>query len=463
MPKSDQASTSPASSLIRKTPAPLPSSAKLPTVPSLRQHLSQQSSQKLAQGLGQHLRVSDIRGVAQLAVQATSGVATISEGVHSAVLRTVGLALGRTSAAKPDASDKRTRGLTGFIYKSVQGVTQLVGASLDTALAVLSPFLDNTKPGAASSPQREAVLAALNGVLGDQLAANHNPLATQMSLRYQGGALAPSVLLPGNKLLVMIHGLCMNDLQWQPGEQSKNQNIGEALAAAHGYTLLYLRYNSGLHVSTNGQQLAALLEQVLTQFAEPPSITLVAHSMGGLLARSALHYACGGGQAWQKQVNKLVFLGTPHHGAPLERAGNWVDVLLSATPYSAPFAKLGQVRSAGITDLRYGMLLDTDWQDRDRFEPNGDSRSHVPLPENIACYAVAATTAHKRSPIRERLIGDGLVPLRSALGQHSDPTRTLSFPEHHQWTAYGINHMELLHHPQVAAQLLHWLHPSAVV
>ena len=90
-------------------------------------------------------------------------------------------------------------------------------------------------------------------------------------------------------------------------------------------------------------------------------------------------------------MNQIVFLGTPHHGAPLERAGNWIDILLGATPYAAPFARLGKVRSAGITDLRHGNLLDEDWGGRDRFARGADRRVPVPLPDGMRCYAVATT------------------------------------------------------------------------
>ena len=113
---------------------------------------------------------------------------------------------------------------------------------------------------------------------------------------------------------------------------------------------------------------------------------------------------------WPTLMKNIVFLGTPHHGAPLERAGNWIDVILGSTPYSRPFAKLGQLRSAGITDLRYGHVLDADWQGHDRFRRKPDSRESVPLPEGVACYCVAATTASKRSLVADRLVGDGLVP-----------------------------------------------------
>ena len=78
--------------------------------------------------------------------------------------------------------------------------------------------------------------------------------------------------------------------------------------------------------------------------------------MGGLVARSASHQAAAGA-AWPRQLRDLVFLGTPHLGAPLERRGRGVD-LLSAPPHARALALLGRTRSAGITDLRHGALLD---------------------------------------------------------------------------------------------------------
>jgi hypothetical protein len=134
-----------------------------------------------------------------------------------------------------------------------------------------------------------------------------------------------------------------------------------------------------------------------------------------------------------------------------------VDVVLASTPYTAPFAKLGHVRSAGITDLRYGHVLDADWRGHNRFHRQPDTRQPVPLPEGVACYAVAATLASKRSAVADPLVGDGLVPLHSALGQHDEPRRTLVFAKDAQHIAYRTSHLQLLSSPAVAQQLLHWL------
>jgi hypothetical protein len=181
--------------------------------------------------------------------------------------------------------------------------------------------------------------------------------------------------------------------------------------------------------------------------------------MGGLVTRSAFHYARQDALSWPDKLKNIIFLGTPHHGAPLERAGNWLDVILASTPYSAPFTKLGRLRSAGITDLRYGHVVDEDWSGHDRFHRKPDSRQHVKLPVDVNCYTIAATTASKRSTLADRLLGDGLVPLHSALGRHDDPGRNLAFENSAQKIFHNMNHMKLLSSPQVTGQLLQWLTP----
>ncbi len=399
------------------------------------------------------LRPTDARGVARLATLATASVTDITEGVHRSVLGSMGLPGGQAAG--------RTRGLTGLVYQGIRGVTRLVDVGLQAALLRLEPFLDRTADATAPlPPEREAVLAALNGVMGDRLAADNNPLAVAMELRQQGrpidlAALSASGQATG-KVLLLVHGLCMNDLQWQRA----GHDHGALLAHELDYTPVYVRYNTGLHTSTNGRELAGRIEALLAAWPVPvEEFTVLVHSMGGLVMRSACQHASEVGQSWLKHLNKLVFLGTPHHGAPLERAGNWVDVVLGSTPWSRPFARLGQLRSAGITDLRYGHVQDADWQGHDRFRRSPDRRQALPLPSGVACFTVAATLARQRSPLAERLLGDGLVPLSSALGQHELPEHSLAFAKSRQLVVYGVGHLQLLDSPRVAQQLVKWLTP----
>ncbi|HSS83330.1 MAG TPA: hypothetical protein VLL30_06075, partial [Reyranella sp.] len=163
------------------------------------------------------------------------------------------------------------------------------------------------------------------------------------------------------------------------------------------------------------------------------------------------------GHTWPRHLKNIVFLGTPHHGAALERGGNWVDAILPISHYTAPLARLGKIRSAGITDLRHGNLLDEDWEGQDRFERIGDQRQPVPLPEDVACYAMAATRGEKIGDLNDRLAGDGLVHVDSALGRHKDPKLGLAIPEDRQFTVYGISHFELLSRPEVYAKIKLWL------
>ena len=351
-----------------------------------------------------------------------------------------------------------TRLLTGPVYGSIRGVTRLVGAGIDLALAQLARLLAPLLSGGAPGLEREAVVAALNGVLGDYLATVGNPLAIEMQLRHGGHPLelerqALRLALPQatSKLVVLVHGSCLSDRQWT----RRGHDHGAALARDLGFTPVYLHYNSGLHISANGRELAALLEQLVAAWPTPlDELVIVAHSMGGLVARSACHFGEAPAHAWRTKLRKLVCLGSPHHGAPLERGGHWIDLFLDASRYSAPLARLGKIRSAGVTDMRFGNVMDEHWAGRDRFGHAGDPRGQLKLPDGVQCYAIAATKARGAGG---KLPGDGLVPVDSALGRHAKPELTLGFPETHQWIAYAMGHLDLLSRAEVYETIRSWL------
>jgi PGAP1-like protein len=396
-------------------------------------------------------RSADLRGAVRLAAEATVGVTDLVEAMHERITRWPGGgATGGRDGDRPPAHVKgRTRGLTGLVYQTVRGVTRLAGGGVDALLGLLPPTLGTSAP----SREREALVAALNGVLGDHLVRSGNPLATPMTLRQNGEvveALPPSC----ERALILIHGLCMNDLQWT----RDGHDHGQALQRDLGFTPLYLRYNSGVHISTNGRELALRLEALLRDAAPTlQRVVLVCHSMGGLLARSALHHGVQAQHRWPQHVSDIVFLGTPHHGAPLERAGAWLDLILGATPYAAPFTRLTRLRSAGITDLRHASLLDEDWADAGAALRRSWRPAALPLPGGVRCFAIAASLGHKGGDLKERALGDGLVPLDSALGRHADPARALGFPKQNQWIGKAMNHMDLLSRGDVYAMLRRWL------
>jgi pimeloyl-ACP methyl ester carboxylesterase len=373
-------------------------------------------------------KMTDAKAAAQLVTQATIEVTNMAESVHRSILDTLHL------QGKADA--KRTPGITGFVYQSVRSIAQLVGKGFDQAALKLEPLFEQVADQNQQSYARQAVVAALNGVMGDKLKVANNSLALDMSLHCHAQHTKT------DKVVVLIHGLCMNDLQWRTEQNGLVQDHGLAIEAALGYTPIYVRYNTGLAIADNGQLLSQQLQQFQAQWPVPiTEIVIVAHSMGGLVSRYAIEAAANEATHWITLLTRVVFLGTPHTGAPLERAGKWIEMLLGATPYSAPFTKLTKLRSTGITDLRYGI------------------ERNLPLPENVKGYAIAACTAKQPSDIADPLVGDGLVPLHSALGLASNKraSASLQFAPDKQQVFYRMNHMGLLRSDAVAQQVIRYL------
>lgn len=391
--------------------------------------------------------LSDLQGGSRLVIAGVQGITNIVESMHRNI-----------SGLAPIAGANRsgpTRGITGFVYRRVRGVTALVGDGLDAAFAQLAKRV----PASAASAGRgdtngdaiEAARAAANGLFGDYLANTNNPLAIQMSLRAGdklGGIAVPiqrdglRALLAqaknaadGSKLFIMVHGLCMNDLQWR----RDGHDHGEQLAAERGATVLYLHYNTGRRIPENGHEFSDLLEALFQEWPVPlKNISIIGHSMGGLVARSACEVARRTKPAWLKHLKALVFLGTPHLGAPLERAGRGVDLLLGASPYTAPFARIGRIRSAGIQDLRHG-----------RFTDSSAKNGQPSLPGGVACFVIAASSQKPPPSAGIGRRGDGLVPIASALA--------LPLPKSHQAIFYELNHFDLLSSSAVCDKISAWL------
>ncbi|MEQ9463575.1 MAG: hypothetical protein RJQ10_07925, partial [Haliea sp.] len=256
------------------------------------------------------------------------------------------------------------------------------------------------------------------------------------------------------RLLIAIHGLSMNDREWT----WQNHNHIEALANQHGFTPIYVCYNSGKHISDNGRELSAAIDALVADWPVPvESSTLIGFSMGGLVARSAMLSAQQAQQDWIGRVDKAVYIGTPHHGAVMERGGFWLQKLLTYSPYTAPIAMLGRVRSDGITDLRHGNLREEDWQHHDAHSDNADYRVPTPLPPGVEHFAIAATLSKKSGERLGRMLGDGLVHPSSATGRHADPRYDLGLNRDHTRILYDLDHLEMLRDSRITHQLATWL------
>ena len=319
------------------------------------------------------------------------------------------------------------------------------------------------------SPRTNLALAVLNATLGDELSDRGSPLAIRMAVRSARADVEPRsdglrIAFPEatSKLAVFLHGLGENEESWRLHADrhgvGAESTYGSRLAQELGYTAVYLRYNTGLHISENGRHLTSLLEDIVE--AWPTRVTeliLVCHSMGGLVARSACHYAGQRGHSWVSTLRHVFYLGSPHLGAGLEQWVSRLSSVLGKLDESRPFASFLDRRSAGVKDLRAGHLLDDDWH-----ASRGPERksNEVPLIAWAHHYAVSATVTRSRRNPLGRLFGDLVVQPGSARGR-SNSGRTIPFRVEHTRHFAGLHHFNLLNHPSVYEAIRQWLEPAS--
>jgi pimeloyl-ACP methyl ester carboxylesterase len=386
------------------------------------------------------LRRDELQAAGDLAGEALGGAGAIVRDVHRGVAKRVFGMLGDGAAPVRLAHD----GISTIVHASVRAGLRAVPKGSGRALALTSA---PDAPKLADSPRGAFTLAAINGMWGDRIARDHAALALGFDLRVDGE--------PTNRVAVFLHGLCETDEAWRLGG---GPTYGERLREDAGHTPVYARYNSGRHISDNGRALAAALEELIEQWPVPvDALVLVGHSMGGLVARSACHYGEREGHSWIGELKHVVCLGSPHMGAPLERAAARGAHWLRRLPETEPLARLLTERSAGVKDLRYGALLEDDWDgiDPDLWAP--DACGEVPfLPGVTYCY-IGATVARDKDSRLGRIVGDVLVQFPSASGD--GPRRRLAFELENGLHVGSTHHLQLLNHPKVYERLAGWLNP----
>lgn len=275
----------------------------------------------------------------------------------------------------------------------------------------------------------------INGIFGQLLAHQNSPYSLDMTI------LPKPPSLERDTLILFLHGLCLNETCWHSSAaQHFMQWAGPGLDAQ----VRLLRYNTGLHISENGLALADLLNRT----ALPGRVILIGHSMGGLVARSALHQGRERGDQWVTRVSNLACLGSPHQGAALERVGNQANRLLGTTPYSRPLMRLGNLRSDGIRDLRFGYIVEEQWRNRPLDEPRPHGK--VPLDPSVDQLFLAGSISEKG---RDKPRGDWLVRVDSGLARrlYSDA------PNLTRQLFYRMGHMAMLEDPRTYQRLKEWL------
>ncbi len=309
----------------------------------------------------------------------------------------------------------------------------------------------------------ELAIGVLNGTIGDYLERRGNGLATPMQILSDGRPLdltgEAAVPLSGTKIALFVHGLMSTEGVW---EIEGGDSYGARLARDHGYLPLFLRYNSGRHISDNGESLDLLLEKLVAGWPVPiDELTLVGHSMGGLVIRSATHVASNRDAAWLGLVRKAYYVGTPHLGAPLEKFGNVLTYALKkiGDPYTKLIGDIIALRSSGVKDLRYANLRREDWEGADADALLENRRHPVPLLPQIRHHLVAGTLS--ADPRLAMLFGDAMVPVRSATGRAEPKDKSPAFPETHVRILPSLDHVSLAHDDRVYEVLKAWFEETA--
>ena len=358
-------------------------------------------------------------------------------------------------------------GISRAVYATVATTARTTAVAAGVAVAARAAVAPSYRP-LSDRPGGSAVIGALNGAWGDQFARARSPLALSMSVRQDNrdvpmtpdGLQAAFPSATGDVVL-FVHGLCETDASWRLGATRHHGDAssthGSRLQAAAGVTPVYLRYNTGLHISDNGQHLDRLLAELVAHWPVPVTrLTLVGHSMGGLTIRSATHRDCAGPRRWTPLVTRIVYLGAPHLGAPLEVGAAAAARALRRLPETAPLARALATRSVGIKDLRFGDVLADDWAAYDDLDGSRPEPQHcAPLLDSAEHYYIGATVTRKHDTVAARIIGDALVPFHSASGQGK--LRQLGLQVEHGRHLAGLHHFDLLNHPRVYDVLRDWL------
>lgn len=336
--------------------------------------------------------------------------------------------------------------------------------------------------------------SVLNGIVGDYLAKENNPLAIEMAFYHYGHpvilnkTLARQLTFPANKpltnkVVVLIHGLTNLETIWNfktdlnaqqttqlqqdtPSEQTTDSkpltsenieldNYGLRLQRDFGYTPLFLRYNTGLSIKENGQNLSNLLTDFIKFYpAQIDELVLMGFSMGGLLSRSAQKIANDNNLAWLEKLTNCYYIGTPHEGSPLEKIGYITSSIVKAVPlnYVNQWADWIDLRSQGIKDLKDGLL------DLNNTSNSTQNNEPDPYKQSVKCgsfvehaqhHFISGGVSENKHSVANKLVGDTLVRHSSA--------HPISAPDDAKNSHFeGITHVPLAHSDKVYQQIKQW-------
>jgi pimeloyl-ACP methyl ester carboxylesterase len=322
----------------------------------------------------------------------------------------------------------------GFSQGSV-GAIRLSLRSCSIALRGMRTGLGPHADPKLHGPRVQAAAAVLNGLAGDHLAVQAPGLAIQMSVRHDGrdveldaASLAEAFPNATGRIAVFLHGLCDDEGRWSDAAET---SCTEAVRDM-GWTPTLIRFNSGLSLRENGVGLARLLDDLIDAWPLATSqIALIGHSLGGLIAHTAVDAARTSELPWLSLLTDVITLATPHLGSDLARLAEGGSRVLALLPETTPLARLVDTRSAGIKDLGPGL----------------------PQLERSPNVRYRTVSGQLRTPWGP-LVGDLLVRQSSATGQTQNPA---GFSEADRVHLPSTGHLAVVRHPDLQGKLREWL------
>lgn len=401
--------------------------------------------------------IAELRGSLKLAGNAFEHLTTRIHEFHRAISDMPFNAMQPLPGVRQGAQGTRAvhDGITDGVYGVIRGIGGALFRQAERALQLaernFQPAGEVAEIATPPAIARDNVVSALSGFVGDAMALERNPLRVRMGFYRDGrklaltdAALAQAFPAATGRLVLFIHGLCCNEHSWRL-YAAEHQPYPDLLAA-DGFTPLMLRYNTGLHVSLNGRTLSRLIDKLVAHWpVRVTEVALIGHSMGGLVARSAAYKAAKAHMRWPDKLSHVICLGTPHLGAPLEQFVHAATPVLDAFALSRPLAKVLNVRSSGIRDLRHGFVADEDWKNRPAEALNADARTPIPRLPTVRYHFIGSSIGAHAEDWLGHAIGDGLVKLPSATARELAEADTA--------TLFRAHHMQLLNHPAIAAQI----------
>ena len=341
--------------------------------------------------------------------------------------------------------------ITDGVYAAVRvGGTAIVSGATQILKAVETSSLA-PRALAPRSVNGTRLISAISGLVGDDMATRRNPLAPRLGF-YRDNArlsLTPEALTTAfpqatSKLVVFAHGLCCDEHVWSMYRDQAPADAPDYATrfAARGYTPIFLRYNSGLHISQNGRGFSRALERLVAAWPVPVTeIVLVGHSMGGLVARAAAHSGALHDAPWVRHVSHVFCIGAPHLGAPLEQVVNIGVEKMERYALTRPLARILKIRSAGIKDLRHGATHDRDWRGRDLNALGDVTREQIGRIQGARYHFIGSTLGSAADDHLSRTLGDGLVNVASATAHQLADADSATLTQ--------VHHVRLVNHPQV--------------